>query len=159
MTVVAVDPVLESIVVEVPVERAFEVFTTDLTAWWPASHHIGEAPFTEAIFEPHVGGRWFERDAQGGECVWGRVLDWEPPHRLVVSWSITPDFRPEPDPDRASEVEVRFVDLGDGTTRVDLAHRHFERHGEGAGAMRAGVSSSNGWAGLLVLYASRTAVS
>jgi hypothetical protein len=64
----------------------------------------------------------------------------------------------EPDLARASEVEVSFTPEPDGSTRVDLEHRHFDRHGAGAPQMRAGVDSPEGWAGLLKMYASIASV-
>jgi uncharacterized protein YndB with AHSA1/START domain len=79
----------------------------------------------------------------------------DPPRRFVFAWQITPQWGFEPDLEKSSEVEVRFTPLPDGTTRVDLEHRHFERHGAGGALMRAGVNEPNGWMDLLTLYATR----
>ena len=77
--------VRQSVTVDVPPERAFAVFTSDLASWWPLdSHHIGSQPAVAVVVEPRVGGRWYERAADGSECDWGRVLAWEPPHRVVL---------------------------------------------------------------------------
>ncbi len=144
--------VRRTIQVNVPVEKAFEVFTRKMGSWWPASHHIAAKPFTEIVIEPRTGGRWFERDADGAECDWGRVLVWEPPKRLVVSWQLQPDWKFSADMARASEVVLEFFSEGAETTRVELEHRHIERHGEGWEKLRAGVDAAGGWTALLELY-------
>jgi uncharacterized protein YndB with AHSA1/START domain/uncharacterized damage-inducible protein DinB len=149
-------PVRKSITVKASVERAFKVFTEGFDTWWPRAHHIGKKPLVKAVIELHGGGRCFGREADGTECDWGRVLVWEPPSRFVLAWQIDPKWQYEPDPTKASEVEIRFTPEAGGVTRVDLEHRFFERHGEGAGIIRTGVDGPNGWGDLLQLYA-RTA--
>jgi uncharacterized protein YndB with AHSA1/START domain len=153
MTMSATLEARREIVVNVPQQRAFELFTEGFDSWWPRSHHIGAADLREAAIEPRAGGRWYERGEDGSECDWGRVLAFEPPSRLLLSWAITPQWGVEPDPARASEVEVTFEPEGDAATRVRLEHRHIERHGEGATEMRDAVSREGGWGGLLELYA------
>ena len=136
--------------VEVPVEKAFQVFTQRMGAWWPASHHIAGTPFQDVIVEPRSGGRWFERDAKGSECEWGRVLTYDPPKRLVLAWHLQPDFKYSPDTARASEVALEFIPEGLEKTRVEFEHRHLERHGEGWEKLRAGVDP--GWSLVLAGY-------
>jgi uncharacterized protein YndB with AHSA1/START domain len=147
-----VAPVRRSVTVNAPLERAFAVFTEQQTAWWPKAHRIGAGELEEAVLEPREGGRWYERGAGGTECDWGRVLAWEPPHRLVVTWQIGGDWRYDPDPAHASEVEVRFTALDAGTTRVDLEHTHIERL-EAAEAAHRAVSDPNGWGMTLEQFA------
>jgi uncharacterized protein YndB with AHSA1/START domain len=106
----------------------------------------------EAIIEPRVNGRWYERGVDGTECDWGRVLAWEPPNRLVVTWQINGRWQYDPDPEHASEVEVRFVPDGNGQTRVELEHRHLDRLVDGQ-AMHAAVSGTGGWGSVLSQYA------
>jgi uncharacterized damage-inducible protein DinB len=89
----------------------------------------------------------------GTECDWGRILVWEPPQRFVLAWQLNPKWEYEPDMSKASEVEVSFTAEPDGSTRVDLEHRYFDRHGDGAAQLRAGVDSPEGWGGLLKKYA------
>jgi uncharacterized protein YndB with AHSA1/START domain len=84
---------------------------------------------------------------------WGRVLAWEPPHRVVLSWHIDCHWHYDPDPARASEVEVRFTAEGPDRTRVELEHRNLERHGAEAAELRESVSSPGGWPGLLEMFA------
>jgi uncharacterized protein YndB with AHSA1/START domain len=151
----AVTPVRKTIDVNAGLERAFSVFTDGFDSWWPRSHHIGKQPMECAIIETRTGGRLYSRQIDGTECDWGRVLVWEPPRRLVMAWQITHQWGFEPDLAKASEVEIVFTPLGPNLTRVDLEHRHFERHGAGAMSMRTAVDSPTGWGGLLQLFADR----
>jgi uncharacterized protein YndB with AHSA1/START domain len=142
-----------SITVEVPQKRAFEVFTTGMSSWWPLdTHHIGDADAAEAVVEPFVGGRYFERGVDGSECDWGRVAAWEPPDRLVLLWMLSREWGFDPDESHATEVEVLFVAESPTRTRVELSHSGFERmpHGD---EIRASVASDGGWRGLLDLFA------
>jgi uncharacterized protein YndB with AHSA1/START domain len=143
-------PVRRSVTVRALPERAFEVFTNDIGRWWPSTHKIGAAAFRTAVLEPRVGGRWFEVGEDGTECQWGDVLAWEPPSRLVLAWRIRSDW--QFDPALLTEVEVKFVPVGDGTTRVELEHRLIENMGEGAEGTRATFDSDQGWPGILERY-------
>ena len=144
--------------VNVPIERAFAAFTEKMGAWWPATHHIGKQAFTEIVIERRKGGRWFERAADGTECEWGRVLAWEPPHRVAFSWHLQSDWTFDPNPDRASEVEIRFFAEDAGKTRVELEHRNLERHGAGWEQVRTGVDSPGGRSAILEQFAKALAV-
>ena len=145
--------VVKTVTVEAPLSTAFRVFTEQHT-WWPvATHHLAEPAGQTAVLEPFVGGRWFERAADGTECDWGTVLVWEPPHRLVLTWQIAPGWSYQPDPALASEVEVRFTAESAGRTRVDFAHRHLERYGAAAERMRAVLDGPGGAVGVLTAYA------
>lgn len=140
-----------NVTVDISRERAFEVYTRELDSWWPREHHIGKAPLKEAFMEPRLGGRLYEKGVDGSECDWGVVLAWEPPARLVFAWQINGEWTYEPDLALSSEVEVRFTALGPKQTRVELIHRHFERHGASAEAIRQGVS--RGWPTVMDLFA------
>ncbi|MGH3716950.1 MAG: SRPBCC family protein [Micromonosporaceae bacterium] len=144
-----------TVTVAVPIEKAFRVFTESLHTWWPAEYHIGRAEMAEPVMEPKAGGRWYERGVDGSECDWGQVLVWEPPSRLVVTWQITGEWQYDPDPERASEVEVRFTADGPEQTTVQLEHRFLERL-VGGQAMHAAISGDGGWAGVLRHYAAAT---
>ena len=147
-----IEPVRRSMTVQAPQERAFAVFTEGIGTWWPlASYAIGSQPAVTAVLEGHEGGRWFERAADGTECEWGRVVAWEPPSRIVLTWAIDADWRPNPGV--ASEVEVRFTPVGDGATRVELEHRRLEAFAARAQEMRGLFDSPGGWNGLLEAYA------
>jgi uncharacterized protein YndB with AHSA1/START domain len=134
-----------SIVVQAPLERAFAVFTEDFDRIKPREHNLLAVDVAETVFEPRVGGHIYDRGVDGSECRWARVLAYEPPHRVLFSWDIGPDWRLATDPERTSEVEVRFVAETPERTRVDLEHRHLDRHGAGWEAARAGVESPDGW--------------
>ena len=137
--------VRHQIVVEVPVEHAFEVFTERFDQIKPREHNLLGVPIVKTVFERHVGGAVFDRGEDGSECRWARVLAFEPPERFVISWDITPHWQLETDPERTSEVEVRFVAEGPARTRVELEHRHLDRHGTGWEAERDGVAGPGGW--------------
>jgi uncharacterized protein YndB with AHSA1/START domain len=107
-----------SIVVEAPVERAFDVFTQQMPSWWHPDHHILEGELAEMVFEPRVGGHVYDRATDGRECRWARVLAYEPPRRFVISWDIGLDWQIEPNPERASEIEVRFLPEGPARARL-----------------------------------------
>jgi uncharacterized protein YndB with AHSA1/START domain len=146
-------PVRKSITVKASAERAFAVFTDGFDSWWPKTHHIGSSPLERSVIEAKVGGRCYGRCVDGTDCPWGTILVWDPPRRFVMAWQITPQWQYEPDLDRSSEVEVTFTPVDGGSTRVDLEHRRFDRYGDGASTMRAGVDSPNGWGSLLGLFA------
>jgi uncharacterized protein YndB with AHSA1/START domain len=148
-------PVRKSITVNASVEHAFHVYTAGFDSWWPRAHHIGKSPMKRAIIEGAAGGRCYSEQEDGTECDWGRILVWDPPHRFVMAWQISPSWQYEPDLAKASEVDVRFTALGDGSTRVDLEHRHFERHGAGGDQIRTAVDGPGGWGGLLDLFKAR----
>ena len=152
-----IPPVVRTVTVAAPVDLAFTVFTKSLNSWWPPSHRIGAAEIAEAVLECRPGGRWYERGVDGTECDWGRVLVWEPPHRLVLTWQITGEWRYDPDPAHASEIEVRFTAVDAQTTRVELEHRLLERLGPSAGALNEAVSGENGWGMILRRYADAVA--
>jgi len=150
-------PVRKSVLVNVPASEAFDIFTTEVDTWWPRSHHIGKSPMKRILIEPREGGRCYSEQVDGTECDWGRVLAWEPPRRLLLAWQITHDWNYQPDVAKSSEVEVRFVALAQGSTRVEVEHRHFERHGTGGASMRTSVDAPNGWTLVMSLYADRVA--
>jgi uncharacterized protein YndB with AHSA1/START domain len=137
--------VRHSVMVDAPIDKAFRVFTEDFGRFKPAEHNLLGAEIAETVFEPRVGGHLYDRGVDGSECHWARVLAYEPPHRVVISWDIGPTWQIETDPNRTSEVEVRFVAEGSGRTRVELEHRHLDRHGEGWQGVREGVDSDQGW--------------
>src|ERR1700761_9165100 len=138
-------------VVDAPIDRAFRVFTADMGRYKPPEHNLLGTEIAETVFEPRVGGNIFDRGVDGSTCVWARVLAYEPPDRVVLSWDISPTWQIETDQARSSEVEVRFIAETAGRTRVELEHRHLDRHGPGWEGVRGAVDSDQGWP----LYLSR----
>jgi uncharacterized protein YndB with AHSA1/START domain len=141
------------VVVEAPVERAFRVFVEEFDKIKPREHNMLEVDIAESVFEPRTGGRVYDRGVDGSECQWARVLAYEPPQRILFTWDISPQWQIETDRSRASEVEVRFVSEGEGRTRVELEHRHLDRHGDGWEGLREGVGGDQGWPLYLARFA------
>jgi uncharacterized protein YndB with AHSA1/START domain len=141
-----IEPVRRDVTVAAGVEETFRLFTDDIAAWWPVESHSMAADrddgstVRELVFEPAEGGRLYEIASDGTEGTWGRVLTWEPPHRLVLAWK--PNLRDEPE----TEVEVTFTAVEHGT-RVDLEHRRWDLLGGRAG--QAAESYRSGWAFIL----------
>jgi len=144
----------KTIRIEVPIEVAFRVFADRMGAWWPASHHVGGTPFKDILIDHRAGGRWHEINAKGEECVWGTVVVWEPPRKVVLSWHLQPDWTFSADMAKASEVALEFISEGPESTRVEFEHRHLERHGAGWEKLREQVGSEGGWPAILNLYVS-----
>lgn len=134
-----------SVVVNAPIDKAFKVFTEDFGKFKPPEHNMLGVAIVETVFEPRVGGFLYDRGLDGSECRWGRILAYEPPYRVVVSWDITPTWQIETDHEKTSEFEVRFTAEADGRTRVELEHRNLDRHGQGWEGVREGVDGDQGW--------------
>ena len=146
MSVQATDTsVRTAIVVEAPIERAFSVFTEEFGRFKPPEHNLLAVEIAETVFEPREGGHVYDRGVDGSECRWARVLAYEPPHRVVISWDISPHWQIETDLEKTSEVEVRFVAESAERTRVQLEHRNLARHGAGWEGVREGVAGEEGW--------------
>ena len=153
MTQAADVVVRRQIVVQVPIERAFAVFTERFGDFKPPEHNLLGVAIAETVFEPKVGGHIYDRGVDGSECRWARVLAYEPPERVVFSLDISPQWQIETDPDNTSEVEVRFVAETPQRPRVELEHRHLDRHGPGWQAVSDGVAHDEGWPLYLTRYA------
>jgi uncharacterized protein YndB with AHSA1/START domain len=128
-------------------EKAFAIFTDGFDRWWPKTHSIGDSPLKKAVLEPGVGGRWYGLHEDGSEGLWGDVVAWEPPTRLVLAWRVTHQWGY--DPNLLTEVEVRFTALPGGETRVDFEHRGLERFGDSDAAAQTRVSMDGGWGMIL----------
>ncbi len=133
------------IVVAAPLELAFRVFTEKFDLIKPREHNLLRVKIAETVFEPRVGGALYDRGVDGSICRWARVLAFEPPHRIVITWDISPEWQIETHLERASEVEILFTAETPGRTRVELEHRDLDRHGEGWQAERDAIKAPDGW--------------
>jgi uncharacterized protein YndB with AHSA1/START domain len=143
------------VVVDAPQDRAFRVFTEQFDMIKPREHNMLEVDIADSVFEPREGGRVYDRGVDGSECQWARVLAYEPPDRILFTWDISPRWQIEDDLSRASEVEVRFIAESAERTRVELEHRHLDRHGEGWESLSEGVAGDQGWPLYLSRFADR----
>lgn len=145
---ISVAPIRKSLRVKASLERAFDTFAGRMGEWWLKSHSLLGAPRADVVIEPRAGGRWYEVGEDKREQDWGRVLAWEPPHRILLAWQLTADWAY--DPEFETTVEVRFARDGDFTL-VEFEHRDLERYGERAEALRGGDGGGmdGGWGELL----------
>jgi uncharacterized protein YndB with AHSA1/START domain len=141
------------IVVDAPIERAFSVFTQGFGSFKPPEHNMLSVDIAETVFELREGGHVYDKGIDGSECRWARVLSYDPPNRVVISWDISPQWQIETDPAKTSEVEVRFIAEAPNRTRVELEHRNIDRHGNGWESVREGVDAEGGWPLYLKRYA------
>ena len=143
--------VRKMLVVQAPQAVAWRVFTEKMGTWWPLSNYkIGKTNAVDAIIEPRVGGRWYERGEDGSTCDWGTVLEWEPTSRLVLSWDIDANW--QPDPSLKTEIEIRFIREADNRTRVELEHRKLDRYGDRRDEMRRIFDTEGDWGRLLEMF-------
>ena len=141
-------PILRTIEVAVPPDRAFELFTGRMHDWWPMGHSISDELRVAIEVEPRVGGWWGQIGARGARVQWGKVLSWNPPGRLLLAWQI--DAQWQYDPDLETELELTFTPVG-SNTRVTLEHRNLERFGESA--EKIAEQLRNGWPGVIQCFA------
>lgn len=150
--------VRKRLMVKAPPQPSWEVFTQQMRSGWPlANDKIGKVNAADAVIEPRVGGRWYERGTDGSTCDWGRALVWEPYSRLVLSWDITADW--QYDPELQTEIEVRYIAEGASVTRVEFEHRRLDRYGERRDEMRTVFDKTGDWGRLLALFAETAAAS
>ncbi len=105
--------IVKSIVLTCSPERAFHLFTSRISDWWPPERRHTNDPNSVLVLSE--AGRFFERDRSGNEVELGSVLAWEPPKRLLLDWF------PGTDPEHPTRVEVLFDPDGDAT-RVIVNH-------------------------------------
>jgi hypothetical protein len=138
-------PLVKKVVVPVGVERAFEVFTAEMSQWWPlVTHSIAQDKAREVRFESGVGGRIVEYGDDGEIGSWGTVSEWDPPNSVSFNW------HPGTDPEQAGQVTVSFTKV-DAGTEVELVHTGWERRPDG---VRARTGYDTGWDYVLGFYAS-----
>ncbi len=143
----------KTIEVKAPAARAFDVFAARMGQWWHKEHSLAQGiRQVDVVIEPRAGGRWYEVGDDGSQHEWGKVIAYEPPHRLVLAWQLNREFTY--DPEFETTVEVRFEATDEGT-RVHFEHRDLERMG--ADAVELFESMDGGWGMLLDLYRAEAA--
>jgi hypothetical protein len=145
-----ITPVRASVEVGLDQQRCFEVFTDEMTSWWPEGHHIGEAPIEKVIVEPFVGGRWYTRHTDGSETDTGVVTTWDAPRAFTVTWQIGADWKYHTD--LVTHVDVTFTPTEGGRTIVELVHRDLEAFGADAAEMQKTFEAPDAWGGMLRIY-------
>ena len=136
-----IEPIRLAFDVACPPDHAFRTWTEGIDGWWPADHTVSATDDLRVVLEGRIGGRIFERTPDGIEHDWGEVTVWEPPTRLGYLWHLRRDRAD------ATDVEIRFLDRGDGSTRVEIVHSGWERLGADAETWRD--RNHGGWATLL----------
>jgi Activator of Hsp90 ATPase homolog 1-like protein len=143
-------PVELDIIVNTTPERAFQVFTAEMSRWWPPSHHIGEGELIAVHIEPREGGRWYETTTAGTECDWGYVIAWNPLQSVTLAWQLDHEFHF--DPKLVTTVTIRFDEIEPGRTQVSLQHGHLDQYGVRSIEMYDVFSQDGGWPSLLASY-------
>lgn len=147
----AIAPVRKVVEIQAPIAHVFKVFTNGIDRWWPRQHHIGASPLKQAIIEPHEGGRWYSICEDDSECDIGRVVAWDPPNRVLLTWQITADWKF--DPNFVTDVEVTFTPTSAKSTSVVMEHRNLERYGAAAEQLRNSIDSPEGWGFIIESFA------
>jgi hypothetical protein len=144
-------PIRRTLTVKADLDKAFRTFVGAMGSWWLKGHSLLASPQKDVVIEPRAGGRWYEIGEDGSEQVWGKVLAWEAPERVILAWQLNAEW--SYDPDFETTVEVRFTPDGDHTI-VDFEHRDLERFGENAEAVRGDYDTGmdGGWRELLAGY-------
>jgi len=138
-----IEPLRVDIDIDCPAEHAFATWTERFGDWWPRGHSVPGDPAV-VVLEPRRGGRIFERTPDGQEIDWGEIVQWDPPRGFAYRWHLRRDRAD------ATDVEVRFVPAGDGTTRMEITHTGWERLGSDAETWRD--ANRGGWSGLLPVF-------
>ena len=139
-----IDPIRLSFTLACSAEHAFDTWTLRATSWWPAEHTVSHEPDARIVFEPHVGGRIYERTARGTEIEWGQIIEWERPRRLRYLWHIATD------PVNATDVAIVFRLMSDASTRIEIEHGGWDRLGDLGRAWRN--ANHAGWDGTLPAF-------
>ncbi|HEY0746799.1 MAG TPA: SRPBCC family protein [Steroidobacteraceae bacterium] len=140
---ISIAPVRKQILVSASQERAFVLFTSGMSQWWPATHSTLKSPLKQYIVEPQEGGRWYAVGEDGSTAQTGYVIEWQPPQRVVLAWQLNADW--QYDPNLVTEVEVRFITESAHSTRIELEHRLLERMGDRGSQVRTMIDAPGGW--------------
>jgi uncharacterized protein YndB with AHSA1/START domain len=134
------------------IEESFSIFVDHLQEWWPKEYTWSQQTLKKMTIAPYINGHCFETGPYDFRCDWGRVLEFERPYIIVLSWQINASRVPEPNPEKASKVTISFKTLEDKNVRVRLIHSGFDKHGEGWEEYQRAMKSEKGWAYILEKY-------
>ncbi len=134
-------PLRISFDVSCPARHAFITWTSRIGSWWPTDHSVSGDPGLAVFLEERIGGRIYERTADGLEHDWGAITEWDPPSMLGYSWHLGREAT------EATDVKVRFVELDGDRTRIEIEHSGWERLGPSAVVWRD--RNRVGWESLL----------
>lgn len=149
----AIESVTSEVTVPLSRKDAFELFTSRFGHWWPRDYSYSREVLDAIVFGEDQGEWCYERGPNGFRCDWGRIVEWGPPAKIAFTWQIGPKSIPQPNPNNASLITVRFAERSVGQTSVTVEHGDFARHGEGAAQYRAEMASEYGWPFVLQQYA------
>jgi uncharacterized protein YndB with AHSA1/START domain len=119
-------------------EISFKVFCEEMAQWWPGGFGGKDS---KLFLEREVGGRFYERRADGTEYEIGRVTAYQPPSIVAFSWRA-------PSWDVATQVEIRFSAEASGC-RIELEHSGWEQDAKTRDARN---NYDSGWATILGHY-------
>lgn len=134
-------PIVKTIDVAAPPERAFAVFVERIGHWWPVHSHsrardAENERTVDVTIEPRVGGRFYETLDDGRQLDWGDVLAFEPPSQLTLAWRMGRDAA------FSTTVHVQFAPSAVGC-RVTLTHSDWERMADAGVQVHGGYDK--GW--------------
>lgn len=155
MTGLRTEVIRHHVVVNAPIERAFALFIDRFGDFTTRVHNLLSVPVAETVFEPQAGGHIEDRGVDGSVCRWARVLEYAPPERVIFTWDVDPNGQLETDPTKTSEVEVNFTAETADRTRVDLEHRHLDRHDQGEHTAAGDTDADSGWPLYLQRYSGK----
>ncbi len=132
---------------EVPLAAAtaYYKFIEQISVWWPKNYTWSKDKLVLIKIDNKVNGKCTEFGPYDFQCDWGRVLETVEGEKILFLWQIDPGRAPQPDPEKCSQVEIRFSDIDDSTSQLQLIHRNFENHGEKYHRYYELMNSSEGW--------------
>jgi hypothetical protein len=129
----------------------FGKFVHEFNSWWPREYTWSQEKLVEIKIEPHEDGMCTEIGPFGFRCDWGRLTELKPGKMIRMKWQISPKREPVPDPDKASEIKIEFLNKGGGTSLL-FEHYDLQNHGEGANEYREMMNSEYGWDYILGMF-------
>lgn len=151
----SIDEITRTVFLPISPAAAWDLFVHQFPDWWPREHcFCGEAAL-KTVFIDLAAREWGEITLGGERRIWGRVLADRPGEALSLGWQMdatASPWVPEPDPARASQIDIVFDARSDGSKLI-LRHHGFARQGEPhAQAMRDVMIGLDRWQEWLELF-------